>query len=157
MQFDVGIPEATAEPNSSAIGGVVWEDFCRVTDNGAFAGCVQVENSNFYRADGTLNFRESRLPGITVILSDAACPDDGVFNNANIIETAVTDNAGLYRFNNLDEGLYCVGIDALSPANVNLLIPGTWTWPAVGTGRLGINLAAGEERLAVDFGWDYQD
>lgn len=157
VQFDVGIPEATAEPNSAAIGGVVWEDFCRVTEDGPGQGCVQVEDSNFYTADGTLNFNESRLSGITVILSNGACPDDGVFTSASILDTAVTDSAGLYRFDNLDEGVYCVGIDALSPANVDLLIPGTWTWPALGTGRLGINLAAGEERLAVDFGWDYQD
>ena len=157
VQFDVGIPEATAVPNSAVIGGVVWEDFCRVTDDGPTQGCLQVEDSNFYTADGTLNFGEGRLAGITVILSDDACPDDGVFTNDIILATTVTDEAGLYRFENLDEGLYCVGIDALSPANVDLLIPGTWTWPALGTGRLGINLAAGEERLAVDFGWDYQD
>lgn len=157
VQFDVGVPEATAEPNSAVIGGVVWEDFCRVTDDGPTRGCVQVEDSNFYTADGTLNFGEGRLSGITVLLSADACPDDGVFTNASILETAVTDDAGLYRFENLDEGLYCVAIDALSPANVDLLIPGTWTWPALGTGRLGINLTAGEERLEVDFGWDYQD
>ncbi len=157
VQFDVGIPEATAEPNSAVIGGVVWEDFCVVTDDGPSVGCEQIEDSNFYRADGTLNFNEGRLPGITVILSEGACPDNGVFTNADIIDTAVTDEFGLYRFQNLDEGLYCVAIDALSPANVDLLIPGTWTWPFVGTGRIGINIAAGEERLEVDFGWDYQD
>ena len=157
VQFDVGIPEATPEPNTAVIGGVVWEDFCRVTDDGPSAGCVQLEGTNIFRADGTLNFSESRFPGVTVILSNGACPDDGQFNSADIIDTAITDQFGLYRFENLDEGLYCVGIDAFSPANVNLLIPGTWTWPALGTGLLGINLGAGEERLEVDFGWQHLD
>lgn len=157
VQFDVGLAEATPPPNSSVIGGVIWEDFCQVTDDGPSAGCVQLEGTNVFRADGTLNFGESRFPGVTVILSNGACPADSQFNSADIVDTAVTDQSGLYRFENLDEGLYCVGIDAFSPANVDLLIPGTWTWPALGTGLLGINLGAGEERLEVDFGWQHLD
>lgn len=157
VQFDVGVPEATPLPNSAVIGGVIWEDFCRVTEDDQSAGCVQLEGTNIFRADGTLNFGESRFPGVTVILSDGACSDDGQFSSADIIDTAVTDEFGLYRFENLDEGLYCVGIDAFSPANVDLLIPGTWTWPALGTGWLGIDLASGEERLEVDFGWEHLD
>ncbi len=157
VQFDVGIPEATPVPSSGAIGGVVWEDVCRITEDGPTQGCEQVEDSDFYTADGSLNFNESRLVGITVILSGDPCPDDGVFSNSAILDTAVTDSAGLYRFDNLDEGVYCVGIDALSPVNVDLLIPGTWTWPALGTGRWGVDLTAGEEHLTIDFGWDYQD
>ena len=91
------------------------------------------------------------------MLAEGACPDDGSPDADAILETTVTDDAGLYRFSNLDEGLYCVAIDALSPANVDLLIPGNWTWPAPGTGRYGINLIAGAEFLEIDFGWDYQE
>ena len=157
VKFTVGVPEPTPEPNSAVIGGVVWEDFCRVIDGEPTQGCVEIEDTGFYRADGSLNFNERRLPGVTVILAKDACPEDGIFSNADILSTTITDEDGLYRFPNLEEGLYCVAIDALSPANVDLLIPGSWTWPFVGTGRIGIILAPGEERLEVDFGWDHQD
>lgn len=149
----------TPAPGSGTIGGVVWEDVCFITDNGdPSRGCVETaEGSGFYRGDGSLNFGEAVLPGVTVALGNGSCPEGGVIPPADQIATAVTDADGLYRFPGLDAGLYCVSIDALDPANVNLLIPGNWTWPAPGTGRLGIRLAAGEERLEVDFGWDYQE
>jgi len=76
---------------------------------------------------------------------------------ADRLATAVSDDDGLYRFEGLDADIYCVSIDALSPENVDLLIPGNWTWPAPGTGRQGIRLAGGEARESVDFGWDFQD
>jgi hypothetical protein len=117
---------------------------------------VEIEDTGQFIGDGSL-INEPRLVGVTVILAEGACPDTGVPDADAILQTAVTDEDGLYRFTNLDEGLYCVAIDALSPANVDLFIPGNWTWPALGTGRQGINLAAGEQRLEVDFGWDYQE
>jgi hypothetical protein len=156
-QIVVGVPEATPAPGSAVIGGVVWEDVCFIQSDGSpSAGCVEIGNTGTYVGDGTL-INEPRLISITVILADGACPDAGMPAPADILETTLTDEDGLYRFPNLDEGLYCVAIDALSPANVDFLIPGTWTWPALGTGRQGINLAAGEQRLEVDFGWDYQE
>lgn len=152
-------PAATPAPNSGTIGGVVWEDVCFLDASGnPSRGCVETEEgSGFYRGDGTLNFGESVLSGVTVVLGNGACPDGGVIAPADQVATAVTGDDGLYRFTGLDAGLYCVAIDALSPANVDLLIPGNWTYPAPGTGRLGVRLAAGEERLTVDFGWDYQE
>lgn len=157
VQIVVGVPEPTAEPNSAAIGGVVWEDVCFIRNDGSpSVGCVEIEDTGFYRGDGTL-INEPRLAGITVVLAAGACPDNGVPDPADVLETTVTDEDGLYRFSNLDEGLYCVAIEALSPENVDLLIPGNWTWPAPGTGRYGINLAAGAQLLEVDFGWDYQE
>lgn len=156
-QIVVGVPEPTAEPNTAAIGGVVWEDVCFIREDGTPSpGCVEIEGTSQYRGDGSL-INEPRLISVTVILAAGACPDTGAPAASAILQTTVTDENGLYRFTNLDEGLYCVAIDALSPENVNLLIPGNWTWPAVGTGRQGINLAAGEQRLEVDFGWDYQE
>jgi hypothetical protein len=41
-------------------------------------------------------------------------------------------------------------------SNVNLPIPGDWTWPFRGVGLVGINLDAGEEFLDVDFGWQFR-
>lgn len=159
MQIVVAEPGPTPEPNSAVIGGVVWEDICFIrTDGTPSAGCVETaEGSGFYIADGTLNFGEPRLPGVTVTLTDQACSIDGSINANAIVATAVTDDAGLYRFPGLASGVYCVTINAFSPENVDLLIPGDWTWPAPGVGWQGINLAEGEERLEVDFGWDYDD
>ena len=159
VQIAVGVPEPAPEPNSAAIGGVVWEDFCRLDAEGdPSAGCLEVEEgSGFYRADGSLNFNESRLADITVTLAAGACPEDGFLDPGAVLETTTTGADGLYRFSNLEEGVYCVAISAFSDENVNLLIPGDWTWPAQGVGLQGVTLAAGEEALEIDFGWDYQD
>lgn len=141
---------------SSVIGGVVWDDICFMTNGVASRGCVETaEGSGFFRGNGSFDANESPLSGITVILGRGACPEGGVPTPANRLATAQTDEKGLYRFEGLDADIYCVAIDALSSENVNLLIPGNWTWPAPGTGRQGIRLAAGEQRLTVDFGWDF--
>ncbi|WP_420644204.1 NBR1-Ig-like domain-containing protein [Candidatus Leptofilum sp.] len=158
VQIEVGEPEATPEPSSAVIGGVVWQDVCFFTSSGEpSAGCVDIsgDGSGFYRGDGEL-INEPRLADITVKLAAGACPADAIVPDSTVLATAVTDDAGLYRFEGLDEGLYCVAIEPFSSENVDLLIPGDWTWPNYGVGLQGINLAAGEERLEVDFGWEFQ-
>ncbi|MCP5097827.1 MAG: hypothetical protein GY943_19950 [Chloroflexi bacterium] len=158
VQIEVGVPAATPEPNTAVIGGVVWEDVCFFdADSNPNAGCAEIEDSGFYRADGSLNFNEGRLVGVVVTLSQEACAIDGAVNPADVITTTTTDEQGLYRFTGLDEGTYCVTIDAVTGANVNLLIPGDWTWPAYGVGRQGVLLDAGEELLEIDFGWQYSN
>ena len=158
VQIVVGLPEATAVPNSAVIGGVVWEDVCFITTSGEpSAGCVDIsaDGTGFYRGDGELR-NEPRLASITVKLAAGACPADAIIPASTVLATTVTDNVGLYRFEGLDSGLYCVAIEPFSSDNVDLLIPGDWTWPGYGVGLQGINLAAGEERLEVDFGWEFQ-
>ena len=158
VQIAVGVPEATAEPNTAVIGGVVWEDVCFFTSSGdPSAGCVDisVNGTGFYRGDGEL-VNEPRLAGISVKLAAGACPADAIVPASTVLATAVTDDAGLYRFEGLDEGLYCIAIEPFNSENVDLLIPGDWTWPNYGVGLQGINLAAGEERLEIDFGWEFQ-
>lgn len=158
VQVVVGEVAATPEPGSGTIGGVVWEDVCFFdADGNPSAGCVEVNDSGFFRADGSLNFNEGRLADIEVTLTSGGCNPDGLINAADVVATTVTDSAGLYRFTNLDEDTYCVTIDAFSPVNTNLLIPGDWTWPAVGVGRQGVILDIGEELLEVDFGWQFQE
>jgi hypothetical protein len=148
----------TPAPGSAVVGGVVWEDVCFLTDGDPSNGCVETEEgSGFYRGNGTFDDNESALAGITLILGNGACAPGGVISPANRLATTVSDADGLYRFEGLDAGIYCVAIDALSADNVDLLIPGNWTWPAPGTGRQGIRLANGENRLNVDFGWDFQE
>lgn len=148
----------TPAPGSSVLSGIVWNDVCFLTNGQPSRGCVETEEgSGFYRADGSLNFGERPISGITVILGQGACPEGGIPAPADRLATQVTDADGRYRFEGLDAGIYCVSIDALSPENVDLLIPGNWTFPAPGTGRAGIRLALGEVRDAIDFGWDYQE
>jgi len=145
-------------PGSASISGVVWEDVCFLTNNVASRGCVETEEgSGFFRGNGTFDTNEVSLPGITVVLGQGACPPGGIIAVADRLATATTDENGLYTFEGLDADIYCVSIDALSPENVDLLIPGNWTWPAPGTGRQGIRLAGGEVREAVDFGWEFQE
>lgn len=151
-------PVGTPAPGSSVIGGVVWEDVCFLTNGTPSRGCVETaEGSGFYRGNGSFDANESPLPGITVILGRGACPEGGVPAPADRLATTLTDAEGLYRFEGLDAGIYCASIDALSAENVDLLIPGNWTWPAPGTGRYGIRLASGEQRLTADFGWQFQN
>ncbi|MCP4418610.1 MAG: hypothetical protein GY805_18475 [Chloroflexi bacterium] len=159
VQIVVSVLEATAEPNTAVIGGVVWDDICFFTSEGEpSSACVDVsiDGTGFYRADGSLNFSEPRLAGITVKLAADACPENAIVPDSTVLATTVTDSAGLYRFEGLDEGLYCVAIEPFSSENVDLLVPGDWTWPFYGVGLQGIDLAAGEERLEVDFGWEFQ-
>ena len=158
VQIVVGTPAATPAPNSGVIGGVVWADSCFFTTEGEpSVGCVEIEDSGFYRADGTLNFSEGRLADVTVTLAQGACPEDGRINAAAVVATAVTDSTGLYQFTSLDEDTYCLFIDALSDDNINLLLPGDWTWPFPGVGLQGVLLDAGETLLEVDFGWDFRE
>jgi hypothetical protein len=148
----------TPVPGSSAVGGIVWNDVCFLTNGSPSRGCVETEDgSGFYRADGSLNFGERPITGVTVILGRGACPEGGIPAPSDRVTTQITDEEGRYLFDGLEAGIYCVSIDALSPENVDLLIPGNWTFPAPGTGRAGIRLAQGEERLTIDFGWDYQE
>ena len=150
-------PTATALPNSGTIGGVVWEDFCINSNPGA--GCVEFpEDSLIFIGDGTYDAGESPLSGITISLASGVCALDGTLPPASaILSTTVTDADGLYRFENLDEGTYCVFMDALSEENVDFLIPGNWTWPAAGVGRYTFVLDPGEQALDLDFGWDFVD
>ncbi|MCA9978348.1 MAG: hypothetical protein KC413_21455 [Anaerolineales bacterium] len=151
-----GADTATPEPNSAAIGGVVWADYCLLRSDGSpSAGCIETEDgSGIYIADGTYAGYESPIAGLTISLSPTACPADAT-NPTAVLATTTTDDDGLYSFTGLDAGSFCVWVDAFSAENVDLLIPGDWTYPAPGVGALSVILSAGEERLAVDFGWDY--
>ncbi|MBE2221512.1 MAG: hypothetical protein IAF02_08230 [Anaerolineae bacterium] len=148
-------PQATAVPNSAVIGGVVWDDFCNNATGGS--GCAEYpENSGIYVANGTLSGNEARLQGITMSLSGGVCTPGNFPQASTVIQTAVTDEFGNYIFDSLPAGSYCVFMDALSSDNVNFLIPGNWTWPAIGVGQQTVVLIEGEEALDIDFGWDYQ-
>ena len=150
-------PVATPLPNSGSIGGVVWDDFCINSDPGQ--GCVEFpEESGIFIADGTFDTFEQALAEITISLAAGACPTDGTLPDEDaLISTVLTDEDGLYRFDNLEQATYCIFMDALSEENVDFLIPGNWTWPATGVGRYSFILDPGEQALDLDFGWDFVD
>ncbi|MDX1413761.1 MAG: NBR1-Ig-like domain-containing protein [Candidatus Promineifilaceae bacterium] len=148
-------PVATPLPNSAAIGGVVWDDFCINSDPGT--GCVD-SGSGTSIGNGSFQSFESALSEITISLAQGACPAEGNLPTGSaVIETTLTDVDGRYLFEDLADGNYCIFMDALSPENVDLLIPGNWTWPATGVGRYNFILDPGEQALDLDFGWDFVD
>ena len=148
---------ATPAPGSGAIGGVVWDDFC--TNSNPGTGCQESgENSGVFIANGSFDGYESALSGISISLAENACPGNGTLPTADaVIDTAVTAEDGLYLFDGLSTGTYCIFMDALSEENVDFLIPGNWTWPATGVGQYTFILDPGEQALDRDFGWDYVD
>ena len=146
---------ATPAPDSGALGGVVWDDFCINSNPGR--GCVETaEGSGVFVGNGSFEASEVALSEIVISLAEELCPADGTLPQ-DVVETAVTDTAGLYRFEGLSTGSYCVFMDALSEANLDLLIPGNWTWPATGVGYYSFVLDPGEQALDLDFGWDFVD
>ena len=145
-------PEATAEPGTAVVGGIAWRDYCTETQG----NCVEIgEGSGYYVADGAYSTYERVLNGLTVSLSRGVCPSDNNFGAT--LAAAVTDADGIYRIEGLDKGNYCAWVDIYSTENVNLLIPGNWTWPATGIGYWTVVLIDGEEALDIDFGWDDSD
>ncbi len=149
---------AAGEPVDEApgtIGGVVWEDICIATaDGGPGRGCIETDDGRII-GDGTFNFGEPALADIEVTLGQGACTNDGKIAEDDIIATTTTATDGLYRFTDLPSEVYCVSIDALSENNVDLLIPGNWTYPFEGVGFTGVLLSADTERLDIDFGWEF--
>ena len=146
---------ATAGPNSATLGGVVWEDFCINSDPGQ--GCVESPaEAGVFIGDGTFGAIDTPLSGILIGLAGQACAADGTFPSGSaLLDTTLTGDDGQYLFEGLAEGTYCVYMDALNQATLDLLIPGNWTWPGTGVGQYTVVLDPGEQRLDLDFGWDY--
>jgi hypothetical protein len=140
-----------AIPNSS-ISGYVWNDYCKIIDNGAFTegNCVP-NGSGSFRADGMIQPTESNISGITVLLQLGTCP-----NNNAVAVSSVTDASGRYTFGNLTPGTYCVSIIATDNANATKLLPGDWTFPTNSIWYQELTLQPGAQAYSVNFGWDYQ-
>jgi hypothetical protein len=99
-------------------------------------------------SDGTQDATESGIPGVTVILYNAA---------GAAIASAVTDQSGRYYFSNLNAGTYTVGVGTtpsklvFTTQNVGSDATDSDVTPA--TGRTGsVVLAAGQVNLTVDAG-----
>ena len=146
--------EPTAVPTevtaSGSIGGKVWHDLCKTpyeTVDTPPEGCVKLPGGGLV-ANGLLEAGEPGLEGVVVDLGLGACPSTG-------LATTASDVDGMYTFTGLDAGTYCVSVNALGATNETILIPGGWTYPNA-EGYAAVTIGAGEDRLDVNFGWDYQ-
>jgi hypothetical protein len=157
LQIVVTEDAGTPLPNSAALGGVVWDDFCLNSDPGQ--GCQEFpEGSGIFIANGTYDPSESPLSGILIGLAEGACPTGGTIpDESAVLNTTLTDDDGRFIFEGLSDGTYCIFMDALNEDMVDLLIPGNWTWPATGVGYSTWVLDPGEQKSDLDFGWDYVD
>jgi inhibitor of cysteine peptidase len=140
----------TAPPALGSIGGLVWHDLCKVPYETVAVppeGCVMLPGGGLV-ANGLLEAGEPGIAGVVVMLGTGTCPSTG-------LATANTDANGMYTFAGLSAGTYCVSVDALGATNETILIPGGWTYPNE-DGAVTVTIGAGEDRLDVNFGWDYQ-
>jgi hypothetical protein len=79
----------------------------------------------------------------------ASCP------GRSIVSSQTSNIGGGYVFTNLAPDNYCLVVDALSPANISLLSPGSWTHPEGSTGQITITLASGQNLTDNNFGWQF--
>ncbi len=147
-------PTATPLDNvNGSIEGVVWHDLCGVgggTPDEPLVvsdGCL-ASTADGYQANGVFDSREPFLSGVQVSLGEGACPQLPSISST-------TDKDGVYSFSGLKGGTYCVFIDALSPQNRPVLIPGRWTAPESNIGYMELELEIGESVAEVNFGWDF--
>jgi hypothetical protein len=139
------------------IGGSVWRDGCDGVSEAQAApsapppGCVPGAAGGFV-ANGTRDDGEDGIATVQVTLAAGACADPP-------IATATTDDEGQFMFANLAPGTYCVAIESVNDANVPVLIPGSWTFPASAAtsavAASSVTLGDGEQHDAL-FGWDHQ-
>ena len=143
-------------PLPGSISGTIWNDVCNPPDADSEPeslpeGCVEVGLGE-YEADGIKAAAESGISGVEVTLLEGSC--SGVA--ATPLRTTVSGTSG-YTFDDLPPGLYCVSVNAISPTNASILIPGKWTAPRISTGIVQSNVTVepGQNRTA-NFGWDFE-
>ena len=146
-----GLPQweipATPTPVPGSIGGIVWEDKCEQGGSGdPPEGCVKPENDGDpYPANGTFDAGEEVYEGIEVTLGVGACP-------VGVSQTTTTAADGSYKFDNIMPGTYCIDVEGHTAPNNRILPTGKWSFPAGGS--LTVELASGENKTSVSFGWD---
>jgi hypothetical protein len=138
-----------------SISGLVWHDLCasglpgQPTPIGTPDGCVPGGESGFI-ANGILEPGEPGIGGVFVRLGGGACPASGLAEQT-------TAGDGRFVFEKLNPGTYCVSIDPGDARNAPLLLPGSWTYPAVGAPAMStVTILASEQVGDINFGWDYQ-
>ncbi|MCO5188093.1 MAG: NBR1-Ig-like domain-containing protein [Anaerolineae bacterium] len=143
------------EPGTLAsVTGFMWEDLC---DQSAYVfggdlpnGCTLNENGTV-RGDSVFDSAEPVMPGVIITLGSGEC------GTAETIGVTTTDEQGIYRFDGLVPGTYCVFVDVIEEGNFEFLWPGTFTFPAPGKAGTTINPIAGDEIRNINFAWDRAD
>lgn len=147
-----------ATPTPGSISGMLWHEVCEFTGGEAGepvvlgTGCVQWGAEAWQFGPNQVHDAfETGWPGVTLHLGVGPCPSTG-------LAVAVTDASGVYIFNGLEAGTYCVSYSALTDGNDSILIPGEPTFPERGEAgsQRTIELSAGESKTGVDFGYAFQ-
>jgi hypothetical protein len=138
---------------SIGIGGRVWEDLCAVPELGPLpdplpAGCTATPGGGV-TGDGIRTPGEPGIKDVMVHLGSGPCPSTNM-------GVKFTDKDGIYYFDYLPAGTYCVSIDSLE--NASVLVPGGWTSPAVDGSLVQGAFSLPEANFVynADFGWRYQ-
>lgn len=140
---------STAPAQGSSVSGIVWDDSCRLAEDGAPAAGCALDDNNSYQADGAFNSDEARIAGVQVLLKGGECP------GAELIATTLTNASGEYTFAPAPSGIHCVLIEPQAEPNRAILLPGNWSYPAPNVGYATLMIEADKAETA-DFGWNYQ-
>lgn len=153
---DTDLPVQSYPPLiNNVIRGVVYHDECAPPgpdddDSETPPGCIDM-GGGVYAANGTRDAGEPGLAGVEVVLHEGACPGEGTPH------TTTTNSNGVYVFEDLSVGDYCVSVTATDPPNDGVLIPGEWTQPRIASPTARYNLTMQPDHTLVrNFGWDYQ-
>jgi hypothetical protein len=136
---------AIPDPDPGLISGTVWDDHCSQFGGSPPPGCLDTLP---YIANGILDSGETGFADVLVELGEGSCPSTG-FASTN------TNANGVYTFDDVPPGDYCVSIDALNATNSVILIPGGWSYPNT-NGRQNVSVGPAEFVTNVNFGWDWQ-
>ncbi len=149
----------TPTPVLGSIGGVLWHEICEYTGGHAGEpvvlgqGCVSWGDPDIgeFGPNQVYDGFETGWAGVTLHIGNGACPSTG-------LATAVTNANGVYSFNGLPSGTYCVSYSALTDGNDVILIPGGPTYPQRGSDGFyqTVTIAEGENLTNVNFGFAWQ-
>jgi hypothetical protein len=139
-------PSPSPQAFQGALTGRVWRDLCPAGSEST--PLCKTSANGLFQGNGQFEDGETPLSGIAVNLGAGQCPSVG-------LAVVRTDAAGIYRFDNIGPGTYCVSIN---PADNPALANGGWTFPEVAdkrgaAGQLAA-ASAGEVTGNVNFGWD---
>ena len=146
---DSGGPPPTTNTEAGSILGVVWYDFCQVTEAGIPSTFCQDDGAGGYVPDQQFNIGEERIEGVTIRVAPGTCPATG-----DVFFTARTSSDGSFRLDNLAPGDYCLSVDENGEENRFILAEGSWTFPDNGVSSQSITVAAGASATA-NFGWAF--
>jgi len=141
---------------NSSISGKVWHDECAVpyaTPLTPPPGCIWLPSGGL-GADGLYDSSEPGIAGVKVDLYSGGCPAGPIAVSAVVY----TDANGDFTIPSLTDHGWCVVVNAGTPPNDSILIPGNWTYPVrdASPAETEVTLGSSEDVVDVNFGWDYQ-